>query len=760
MMTSLKILSTHWTDHLGILNLLTIIGFTLGLLVGYSQFNFFLSQLFTFLYSVLIIPFIFGLTYKSDILWLNRYESLGGRISSTINQLSADIKIEDPILFLLLLALLIWFTSFYGGFLLTRTSNPWFPIFISAVTIFVTEFYYQGNNNLYSAFFVFFVLIFITQINFINKYKDWRTKKIPIDQQIGSLTRRASFIFVFLLILFAWNGPNIVSAFHKGSAQQKQVLKLLDDIQNKIAKFTAPIEGTTYVRSEFLGSSIDLGTGTHLSDEIILEISVDQKKPAGSRYYWRARSFDNYMDGEWKSSIDNFKLIEANKEITDLYEYFLFPERKFSIKTRINLGLLYTPPNPQQINRPVKAFFQPLPDNKADYLSMTLEEIIFSGENYEVFSRIPTPTIAQMRESTKDYPLWVTEKYLQIPENLNSRIKNLAESITKEYSTPYDKTLAITNYLRKNIQYQETIITPPVNIDPIEWFLFDYKSGFCNYYATAEVLLLRSIGIPARIVFGYAQGQSQNKEDTLYIIRRTQSHSWPEVFFADIGWVEFEPTTIQPVLNRLPGETVAPISEDTLRKDLTKRDLPLLDGGDKYIPENNFPKADGAEEPEISIKGKTVDSPIPFIFMGLFILYSIYLVYEDTKLPSISSAPIILETIFVKRGWTVPEWIQNWADYAKSSIEQKAFKRIAWSLRLFNQQLPFSYTPAELVDQYKKLFPEMSSKADRFLNEYQRAAYSAHAVNSKLLQHQGNKVFQYAIRKKIDKTLRLNKNYS
>ncbi len=156
------------------------------------------------------------------------------------------------------------------------------------------------------------------------------------------------------------------------------------------------------------------------------------------------------------------------------------------------------------------------------------------------------------------------QRYLQLPKSVTPRTRQLAEQITAGLETPYDKVIAITNYLRRNIQYVETIPDEaPVNQELIDWFLFDEKKGFCNYYSTAEIVMLRSLGIPARWAIGYAQGEllkntstDASSDNTLtYLIRQKNSHAWPEVFFPNIGWVEFEPTATQPEIQRLESTT-------------------------------------------------------------------------------------------------------------------------------------------------------------------------------------------------------------
>jgi hypothetical protein len=92
---------------------------------------------------------------------------------------------------------------------------------------------------------------------------------------------------------------------------------------------------------------------------------------------------------------------------------------------------------------------------------------------------------------------------------------------------------------------------PPEEQDVADYFLFDLKKGYCDYYATAMVVLARSSGLPARFVSGYASG-SYDAASAVYIVRELHAHSWAEVYFPEIGWIEFEPTAGQPEIERPP----------------------------------------------------------------------------------------------------------------------------------------------------------------------------------------------------------------
>jgi len=93
-----------------------------------------------------------------------------------------------------------------------------------------------------------------------------------------------------------------------------------------------------------------------------------------------------------------------------------------------------------------------------------------------------------------------------------------------------------------------------------DYFLFDLKKGYCDYYATAMVVLARASGVPARFVSGYASG-SYDAPNAQYIVRELHAHSWAEVFFPGIGWIEFEPTASQPEIERIESNVVTPVSE-------------------------------------------------------------------------------------------------------------------------------------------------------------------------------------------------------
>jgi len=135
------------------------------------------------------------------------------------------------------------------------------------------------------------------------------------------------------------------------------------------------------------------------------------------------------------------------------------------------------------------------------------------------------------------------------------RVLALARELTQAAPTPYDRTVAIESYLR-TFPYTLEVEPPPRGRDVVDYFLFTAQQGYCDYYATSMVVLARAAGLPARLVVGYANGD-YNSPTAEYIVRQEDAHSWAEVYFSGIGWVEFEPTAGQPSIIRAGGENAS-----------------------------------------------------------------------------------------------------------------------------------------------------------------------------------------------------------
>ena len=164
------------------------------------------------------------------------------------------------------------------------------------------------------------------------------------------------------------------------------------------------------------------------------------------------------------------------------------------------------------------------------------------GESYRVTSEVPLYTTEQLRRSGTDYPDDVEQAYLQLPDSTSDRVRARAADVAGGEDNPYDKAVAIEQYLESEKRYSLSVPQPSGDI--ADNFLFEMDAGYCTYYATTMVVMLRSQGVPARFVTGYTPGQQVSEDE--YVVRGLDSHAWVEVYFEDVGWVRFDPTPSGP----------------------------------------------------------------------------------------------------------------------------------------------------------------------------------------------------------------------
>ncbi|HTA59461.1 MAG TPA: DUF3488 and transglutaminase-like domain-containing protein, partial [Candidatus Baltobacteraceae bacterium] len=164
----------------------------------------------------------------------------------------------------------------------------------------------------------------------------------------------------------------------------------------------------------------------------------------------------------------------------------------------------------------------------------------YSQIRYEGVSLLPESRPLKARTAGVDYPEDIQRLYLQPPPNLDPRIPQLAQKITAAADNPFDKSVLLESYLRRNFGYTLNLAGKP-GADPLAQFLFVTKAGHCEYFASAMAVMLRTLGIPSREVNGFLPGEYNDLAGD-YIVRASDAHSWVEAFFPGFGWLTFDPT--------------------------------------------------------------------------------------------------------------------------------------------------------------------------------------------------------------------------
>lgn len=189
------------------------------------------------------------------------------------------------------------------------------------------------------------------------------------------------------------------------------------------------------------------------------------------------------------------------------------------------------------------------------------QDRVAEGDRYAVTGLTSAASPDQLRSAGDEYPTWVTDRYLELPETITDRTRELASQLAAGQSNAFDTALVVEEYVRSTITYNENIDAPPENQDVVDYVLFESQEGYCEYYASAMAVLLRAEGIPSRVAGGYFPAPfDANAGGHLY--REKNAHLWVEVFFPEYGWIPFEPTANRDQLDY--GDLTAAAQEPTL----------------------------------------------------------------------------------------------------------------------------------------------------------------------------------------------------
>jgi transglutaminase-like putative cysteine protease len=310
-----------------------------------------------------------------------------------------------------------------------------------------------------------------------------------------------------------------------------------------------------------------IGAGPTLLPDVVMYIATGDLPPMQYaaqietlHYYWRGATYQVYTGRGWNNPIRTDTQVAAHTELMaakregyrQVHGLIRYPNGVGSMAYWT--GTLLDASTPLELAWRLGTGSDPTrpavnaPENIDMIGGLVASDEPTSLQGYSFDSLIPLATESQLRAAPTRYPRWVSQRYTQLPDSVPERVRALARDITAHGRTPYDRAVAIEKYLRA-IPYSLDVPAPPSNRDATDYFLFDLKRGYCDYYATAMAVLARSAGLPARLVTGYASG-TYDPSSAEYVVRKADAHAWTEIYFAGIGWIEFEPTAGQPAPRR------------------------------------------------------------------------------------------------------------------------------------------------------------------------------------------------------------------
>jgi len=722
-----RLVATQATDHLFLVSFLAVLGCIAGFALGRSLFTGWLSTAFGLLYGLFFVPWQLGLAFFADQEWTVRLRDLGDRLGFAISQFGDGENVEDPLLFITAMAILFWVFGLNAGYRLARRADLWGALIPFGLAALVVQTY--DPRDLWKAWllalFSLCLLLLQTRLQLLRNRMRWERAGVYVPFELSSSLTRLSFLSAAILVLLAWGTPTLASSLNSIESFWTSLTTPWTSVRDEIGRVFFPLQGGLPRARNYFGEQFLLGRGIPQSSDILFTAEVNASAQFLVRPYWRDRVYDRYENGIWTSDYEKREVwsdVDPD-QFTDFRGRTLV---EFQVMADENLELLHAVSQPIALDRAAEFSFAQNEDGYQDLAALFAQSPVLPGETYVVQASVAVPTSDQLRAAGTAYPTWVSERYLQLPTDFSPQIAELAQILSQGQETPYDIAVVITIYLRREIEYVDQMPIAPVNRDPIEWMLFDQKQGFCNYYATAEVLMLRSLGIPARLAVGYAQGEPETAEGRLaYVVRLRDAHAWPEVFFPDIGWVEFEPTANQTPLTRPADTPIENLSEEELLR------LLRLGLAGPLVPSE-------ADEPALAAKAEDAETSAPVVLpnplrpiFGMLVLFAIgaALLLNWKRIQEGLGIPELVTKGFARLDIAVPDPIARWARYSALSPVERAFLQINQALRWLGAAPKSGDTPEQRSQALAKLIPDLSNEIQTLSQDYQFRTYSRSKIS-------------------------------
>ncbi|MDE2766251.1 MAG: transglutaminase domain-containing protein [Chloroflexota bacterium] len=460
-----------------------------------------------------------------------RAAGLAPEVLTWLGAIGSQEVLPGQVEFAILITSLFWTLGFWGAGQALRRRQAWLLILPAGLVQGMTLANVAGGAALWLATFMAASLALLIHTSTLRRQDVWRERGIEYAPSLA--LSHSAFILGFgvAAVLLVSTLPVMPWTPFDGAARRTQ--SAADAFEETFGRlFNALPSRRHYVTLTYEGETTLRGN-PQLTDQRLFSV-------VGPPQLWRARAYTDYTGSGWATDAAEF-IDFAPQEAATGDRVVVRHEFRMDAAT----DSLFSGGQPLRFDAPALALASP--DAPWDVLQVKYGEGLDYFKTrlnlrYRSEGAALLASAQRLRESAEEpYPDWVADAYLQLPETLPQRVHDLALEAAEGAETPYDQALAVRDYLLANYRYELDVPQPPEGSDGVDFFLFETRQGYCDYYASAMVVLMRSLGIPTRYVLGYAAGQYDPGRNE-YVVREFNYHAWPEVYFPGFGWLPFEPT--------------------------------------------------------------------------------------------------------------------------------------------------------------------------------------------------------------------------
>ncbi|HYI21173.1 MAG TPA: transglutaminaseTgpA domain-containing protein [Candidatus Limnocylindrales bacterium] len=534
----------------GFLPLAGFLSVLLGSFLAKSSLTVWRAYVIGALVGAAYLLFSISSVISSDPAIEERLRALNLSVSTFVNEAFVlGIRSSETSIFLLIMGSLVWGLGLFAAFAVFRRHRPLPAILLAGALLLINVSVTIREQYAHLVVFVAAALVLLVRLNLLEQAREWRLRGMRDVADISGTFLRNGAVFVVVAILAA-----TTLAANASSAPLSRAWNDVDDelleIGYTINRWLGGVSGSARGPNILFTPTQTIRDVWQSSTEEVFTATTSD----GDGYRWRGATYD-YFDGRNWQPLDRFeRVLNPGDSLLDGTPEEVAPGDAWEqvdatiMPTSFGGDVFVAPATPLSVNQPSVVLTH---GPGGAFTSAELSFGIQQGVPYQVRSLVrkvvgsDALTGNQLASAGTSYPQWV-DRYRQIrPGSVGDSVIRLGESLKNrlpsDERTPYHIAVAVQDYLYRTggFTYNTDIRGKCAGELLVDCFI-RIKEGFCEYFATTMVMLLRAADVPARYVLGYLPGREQANGS--WRVDRSAAHAWVEVFFPGFGWVEFDPT--------------------------------------------------------------------------------------------------------------------------------------------------------------------------------------------------------------------------
>ena len=531
---AISIQQAHWVADMPPLVLTAVAGLLIGMIAARIHRKAIAIHPIALILGAIVVILVVQ-TFADGSNVVQRLGDFRMRMREWVDVIRAGDISNDNLPFVTLVHSVCFLCAYLASWSLYRWRNAWIAIIPGGIVLLANIAFLDGQPSAMFIIFLFGAIVLLARMHLQRSQAKWERLGIDYPEFISVNAMQLTLFSTLALIVIAWSLPLGGQA---GPAQGlfDWIATPATSQTDTLVRLFHNVDSRKGAKLHSLGDILAIQSNVTLNSTPVFQVTSSQPGLV------RAQSYEVYTGNGWKISGRASEKVPAQQAAPDQAATSDKARQTESLTVKLldAEDTLLTPGTPLGAN--VATTIETPRGFTGDIERVQAQGSLGTNDIYNTTGSVSVATAEQLQAAGTNYPAWVTQRYLQLPK-IPQRVMDEAKRVaaTGGGDTPYQQSKAIEQYLQ-TFPFDLNVTAPPAGTDMTDYFLFTLKRGYFDYQATAMAVMLRSIGIPARVAVGYVLDSTQVK-GTVYTVSKDDAYSWVEVFFPQYGWVNFNPTS-------------------------------------------------------------------------------------------------------------------------------------------------------------------------------------------------------------------------